>query len=82
MGAASNSWPDGRTGWSAWGGVFSGGIDTGYHDPLVTIRSEVLRMLRAAAQTGSLISNGHQSFWNRTSPQANALVIAFAERCR
>ncbi len=39
-------------------------------------------MLGAAAATGSLLSNGHYSFWNRASPRDNEAVRLFARACR
>ncbi len=72
--------PDGRV--ERHGPVTAGGPDTGFHDPAVEARTDVLRMLAAAAVTDSLVSNGHYSFWNRASPLDNRQVRLFAQACR
>ena len=72
--------PDGRV--ERHGPVTAGGPDTGFHDPAVETRTDILRMLAAAAVTDSLVSNGHYSFWNRASPLDNQQVRLFAQACR
>ena len=47
------------------GPVTRGGPGAGFHDPMVPLRGDILRMIGAAAATGSLISNGHYS-WSWT----------------
>ena len=51
------------------------GPAAGFHDPILQQPAEVLRGLRAAFTTGALISNGHNSIWNRISPQENSAAL-------
>ena len=64
------------------GPVTRGGPGAGFHDEVVPLRGDIRRMLGAAAATGSLISNGYYSFWNRASPRENEVVRLFARACR
>ena len=49
---------------------------------MVPLRGDILRMIGAAAATGSLIPNGHYGFWNRARPRDNEAVRLFAQACR
>ena len=64
-----------------FGPVLVGGPLTGFHDPLVEERSDVLRLLAAAFTEGALLSNGHNSVWNRIPPAENRRAREALERC-
>ena len=64
------------------GPVTRGGLATGFHNPMVPLRGDILRMVGAAAATGSLISNAHYSFWNWALPRDYEVVRLFAQACR
>ena len=51
------------------------------HDPSLEAPADQRRFLRAALQTGALLSNGYRSFWNRVPPDRNARVRADALAC-
>ena len=61
--------PSGRV--ERFGPVVVGGRDSGFHVPEVAGRSEVLRLMKAAMADGALISNGHNSVWNRVGSAKN-----------
>jgi hypothetical protein len=58
-----------------------GGALTGFHDPLLEERADVLRLLRAAFTEGALLSNGHNSAWNRIPSAENRRAREALERC-
>ena len=64
------------------GPVLTAGPESGFHDPHLSDRADVLRMAAAALRTGSLVSNGFNSFWNDASAADNRSVLAVLERCR
>ena len=72
--------PDGAV--ERYGPVMTAGPESGFHDPQITNRAEVLRMARAALQLGSLISNGYNSFWNQASAAANRTAYQTLAACR
>ena len=43
----------------------------GFHDPHIVERADVLRLLGVAFSEGALISNGHNSIWNRIPEARN-----------
>ena len=51
--------------------VRGGGPAAGFFDPKVTERADVLRLIEAAFAPGSLVSNGHNSVWNRIGVREN-----------
>ncbi len=61
--------PSGRV--ERFGPVVVGGHGSGFHVPEVAGRSEVLRLMNAAMVEGALISNGHNSVWNRIGEVKN-----------
>ena len=61
--------PSGRV--ERFGPVVMGGRASGFHVPEVTGRTEVLGLMNAAMVEGALISNGHNSVWNRISRKDN-----------
>ena len=61
--------PSGRV--ERFGPVVVGGRASGFHVPEVAGRSEVLRLMNAAMAEGALISNGHNSVWNRVGRARN-----------
>ena len=61
--------PSGRV--ERFGPVVVGGRASGFHVPEVSGRSEVLRLMNAAMVEGALISNGHNSVWNRIDRGSN-----------
>ena len=57
-----------------FGGVLTTdhGALSGFHSPILDERADVLRFLEAAFTRGALVSNGHNSFWNRIGAEENA----------
>ena len=55
-----------------FGPVLRTGPDSGFHAPAFTDPSTVLRLLHAVFSEGALVSNGHNSFWNRIPAAAGA----------
>ena len=64
-----------------FGRVLVGGPSTGFHDPLIEDRADVLRLLAAAFTEGALVSNGHNSVWNRIPAAENRRAREALERC-
>ena len=54
-----------------FGPVVVGQRGSGFHVPEVAGRSDVMRLMNAAMVEGALISNGHNSVWNRISLRRN-----------
>lgn len=71
--------PSGRV--ERFGPVVVGGRASGFHDPEVVGRSNVLRLMNAAMAEGALISNGHNSVWNRIPDAENARARALLSDC-
>lgn len=72
--------PDGRVerfGPVEWGG----GPAAGFFDPKMTDRDDVLRLVDAAFVPGALISNGHNSVWNRIGEDGNREAREALRRC-
>ena len=72
--------PDGRVerfGPVEWGG----GPAAGFFDPKMTDRDDVLRLVDAAFAPGALISNGHNSVWNRIGEDGNREAREALRRC-
>ena len=61
--------------------VRGGGPAAGFHSPRVTGRADVLRFIDAAFQPGALVSNGHNSVWNRVGARENREARAALRRC-
>ncbi len=61
--------------------VRGGGPAAGFHDPKVADREDVLRFIDAAFAPGSLVSNGHNSVWNRVGARENREARAALRRC-
>ena len=61
--------------------VRGGGPAAGFHSPRVTGREDVLRFIDAAFAPGSLVSNGHNSVWNRVGARENREARAALRRC-
>lgn len=64
-----------------FGPVVKAGRESGFHSPLLTEASEVRRFVGVALKPGSLISNGHRSFWNRVSEAENRRVLDAVMGC-
>ena len=64
-----------------FGPVLVGSPASGFHDPLVEERLDVLRLVGAAFTEGALLSNGHNSVWNRVPESENRRARAAIERC-
>lgn len=64
-----------------FGPVVTGDPASGFHDPLLEERSDVLRLLAAAFTEGALLSNGHNSVWNRIPAAENRRAREALERC-
>ena len=50
------------------------GPRSAFHSPELTDASDVERFLSSALQTGALVSNGYNSFWNGLTPARNRAV--------
>ena len=61
--------------------VRGGGPAAGFFDPKVTGRADVLRLIDAAFAPGSLVSNGHNSVWNRIAAGENREARTALRRC-
>ena len=61
--------------------VRGGGPAAGFHDPRVVGREDVLRFIDAAFAPGSLVSNGHNSIWNRVGARENREARTALRRC-
>ena len=55
-------------------GPSTAGPESGFHSPRITDLAEAERFVTIALQSGSLISNGYRSFWNRVSEARNSEV--------
>ena len=64
-----------------FGPVVVGSPAVGFHDPLIEDRSDVLRLVAAAFTEGALLSNGHNSVWNRIPASENRRAREAIERC-
>ena len=64
--------PDGRV--VRVGSAVRGGSRAGFHSPLTEDRSTVLRLMDAVLIHGALVSNGHNSIWNRAAEAENRAV--------
>jgi len=51
--------------------VRGGGPAAGFHSPTIAGRADALSFVEAAFVTGALISNGHNSVWNRIGEAEN-----------
>ena len=58
-----------------FGSVFTAGPESGYNDTFLEDPDDQRRFARVALQSGSLVSNGYNSFWNRAPPQANGRIL-------
>lgn len=58
------------------------GPASGFHSPELTDRGEVMRFTNAAVRSGSLISNGYNSFWVRLTAGTAATVRRRIAECR
>ena len=61
--------------------VRGGGPAAGFHAPVIAERADVLRFVDAALVTGALVSNGHNSVWNRIGEAENREARAALRRC-
>ena len=57
------------------------GPASGFHSPVLTERSDVLRFAEAALRSGSLISNGYNSFWVRLQPATARMALTRVREC-
>ncbi|MCY3673305.1 MAG: hypothetical protein OXH14_19775 [Alphaproteobacteria bacterium] len=61
--------------------VRGGGPAAGFHSPLIAGRADALRFVEAAFVPGALVSNGHNSVWNRIGERENREVRTALRRC-
>ena len=61
--------------------VRGGGASAGLHSPVIADKGDVLRFVDAALVTGALVSNGHNSVWNRIGAQENREARTALRRC-
>ena len=71
--------PDGRV--VTIGGVEAGSPATGFHSPQTGDRGEVLGLLEFLFAHGALVSNGHNSIWNRVPEEKNREAAASIRAC-
>lgn len=71
--------PSGRI--ERFGPVVVGGRASGFHVPVIEGRAEVMRLMNAVMAHGALISNGHNSVWNRVDERENRRARRILERC-
>ena len=64
-----------------FGPVVVGGPESGFHEPSLVERADVLRLLAVAFTEGALLSNGHNSVWNRIPASENRRAREAIERC-
>ena len=64
-----------------FGPVAVGGVRTEFHVPVLERRQDVVRLIRAGLQDGALVSNGHNSVWNRLGKRKNAEARRALESC-
>ena len=53
----------------------------GFHNPRLSNQEESRRFLDAVLESGALVSNGYNSFWNRVSPARNREVRETTRQC-
>lgn len=61
--------------------VRGGGPAASFHAPEIADRNDALRFVDAAFVTGALISNGHNSVWNRIGEAENRAARTALRRC-
>ena len=71
--------PGGRV--TRHGRVVVGGPRSGFHDPVVEGAAATLALVDAAFREGALLSNGHNSVWNRVPEAENARVRRLVRAC-
>ena len=64
-----------------FGPVVVAGQRAGFHVPVLDRRKDVVRLIRAALQDGALVSNGHNSVWNRLGKRKNNEARKALELC-
>ena len=64
-----------------FGPVVIGGQRAGFHVPVLERRQDVVRLIRAGFQDGALVSNGHNSVWNRLGKKKNGEARRALESC-
>lgn len=71
--------PDGTV--ERFGPVVTGGSRSGHHSPELTDTGEVRRLLASALGEGVLLTNGHNSVWNRIPAAENRRARETLEHC-
>ena len=71
--------PSGRV--ERFGPVVVGGRASGFHVPVYEGRHEVLRLMEAVLVNGALISNGHNSVWNKVGKTKNGEARKALREC-
>ena len=71
--------PSGEARW--FGQAVLGSPQTGFHDPFFTDPAETREIIDLAFSTSVLISNGHNSIWNRIPPAENLSAIQQITQC-
>ena len=61
--------------------MVTGGDRAGFHVPILERRQDVVRLIRAGLQDGALVSNGHNSVWNRVGREKNKEARRALEAC-
>ena len=62
--------PEERT--EHFGDILQGGPEHGFHSPVLDDDDDIERFIGLALQTGALVSNGYNSFFNQADEDANA----------
>lgn len=66
---------------SRFGPVVTGGPRSGFHSPLFEDRETALRIVGTVFRRGTLLSNGHNSVWNRIPGTENEHARSRLMRC-
>ena len=64
---------DGRE--AHFGQAVRGGPDSGFHSPTLSALGDAEHFLQLALRPGSLVSNGHNAFWNRIGEGDNEAAL-------
>ncbi len=66
---------------SRYGPVVTGGAYSGFHSPLIEDQELARRIVGKVFRNGTLLSNGHNSVWNRIPEAANEEARNRLMRC-
>ena len=64
-----------------YGPVVTGGARSGFHSPLIEDQEQARRIVGKVFRHGTLLSNGHNSIWNRIPEAENEYARSRLMRC-